>query len=212
MSTDPLAPRRWLEAAQRLRAIAATGLAYAGDEYDLERYREVSSLAHVLLADLLGQPPARVEEAFALERGYPTPKVDVRMAAFRDERILLVREASDGGWTMPGGWADESDSPREAVEREAEEESGYVVRATRLVAVKDRRRHPYRPEQLGGTYKLFFLGEIEGGEARPSHETSDVGFFSADALPRLSVGRTLPEDVQRALAMRRDPSAATYFD
>jgi len=212
VSADPPGGSSWLKTAQRLRAIAQTGLAYARDEYDRERYREVRSLAHEMLAELLDHPPKRIEEAFSLDRGYPTPKTDVRIAAFREGRILLVREAADGGWTMPGGWADESDSPREAVEREAEEESGFVIRARRLIAVKDRSRHPYRPRQLGGTYKLFFLGEIEGGEPQTSHETSAVGFFSPEALPHLSEGRTLPEDVRQAVAARADPTFETIFD
>jgi ADP-ribose pyrophosphatase YjhB (NUDIX family) len=202
----------WLEAVQRLRAMAQTGLAYSKDKYDLERYRELTSMAHAMLAELLAEPPCRIAEIFSLERGYPTPKVDVRMAAFSDEKILLVRETSDGCWAMPGGWADETDSPRQAVERETLEESGYVVRATRLMAVKDRRLHPYRPSRLGGAYKLFFLGEIEEGEARPSYETSEVGFFSPESLPELSSGRTLPEDVAQAVAVRRDPSLMTFFD
>jgi len=47
-----------------------------------------------------------ITEAFAREAGYATPKVDVRAAAFIDGQVLLVREISDGGWTLPGGWAD----------------------------------------------------------------------------------------------------------
>jgi ADP-ribose pyrophosphatase YjhB (NUDIX family) len=212
VSAESPAGPSWLKTAQRLRAIAQTGLSYTRDEYDRERYREVGSLAQGMLAGLLDLSPDRIEEAFSLDRGYPTPKTDVRMAAFRGDRILLVREAADGGWTMPGGWADESDSLREAVEREAEEESGFVIQATRLIAVKDRSRHPYRPRQLGGTYKLFFLGEIQGGEARISHETSAVDFFSPESLPPLSQGRTLPEDVQQAVAARGNPTLETIFD
>ena len=49
-----------------------------------------------------------IEALFAGETGMRPPKVDVRAAAFdNDDRILMVREISDGGrWTSPGGWAD----------------------------------------------------------------------------------------------------------
>ena len=44
--------------------------------------------------------------------------VDVRGVVFRDDAILLVRERSDGLWTLPGGWADIGESAGEAVARE----------------------------------------------------------------------------------------------
>jgi ADP-ribose pyrophosphatase YjhB (NUDIX family) len=188
----------WMEAAQRLRAMAQTGLTYSENRFDLERYRELEQIAAQMIGELLSTPPERIVEAFALERGYPTPKVDVRTATFSDGRILLVREWLDGLWTLPGGWADEGDSPREAAERECREESGYEVEVVRLVALRDRRRHPYRPHHLGGIYKLVFLAELRGGEAKISHETTEVGFFALDQLPPLSLARTLPGDIELA--------------
>jgi ADP-ribose pyrophosphatase YjhB (NUDIX family) len=188
----------WMAAAQRLRAMAQTGLTYSENRFDLERYRELTELAQAMLAELLSATPASVAEVFALEKGYPTPKVDVRIAAFSEGRILLVKEWLDGGWTLPGGWADEGDTPREAAERECREESGYEVDVVRLVALFDRSRHPYQPRHLGGIYKLLFLGELTGGEARASHETTDVGFFGLDQLPPLSLARTLPRDIELA--------------
>ena len=55
-------------------------------------------------------------------------------AAFVEGRILLVREASDGSWALPGGWADVNDSPAEAAMREVLEESGFEARAVKLAA------------------------------------------------------------------------------
>ncbi len=202
----------WLATANRIRAIAQTGLAYTDGKFDRERYHELTDIAHAMLGSLLNQTPERIRDTFSLHRGYPTPKVDVRMAAFDRDRLLLVRETDDGRWTMPGGWADEHDSPRQAVERETVEESGYVVRATRLFAVKDRGSHAYQPKHLGGVYKLFFLGEITGGEPKTSIETSEVGFFAEGDAPSLSMGRTLPQDVAAAFAARRDPDWVTTFD
>jgi 8-oxo-dGTP pyrophosphatase MutT (NUDIX family) len=54
--------------------------------------------------------------------------VDVQAAVFRDgDRILLVKEPEDGGWSLAGGWADVGESTAEAVVREVREESGYRV-------------------------------------------------------------------------------------
>ncbi len=202
----------WLAAAERLRAIAQTGLTYSTDRFDLQRYKELEAMAHEMLATLLTSTPLAISEIFELAKGYPTPKVDVRTAVFSEGRVLLVKEWLDGGWTLPGGWADEEDSPREAAERECQEESGYSVRVTRLVSLKDRRRHPYRPQSLGGLYKLLFLGEVVGGEARVSDETTDVGFFDVDALPPLSVARTLSADIELAREYQKNPALLPIFD
>lgn len=202
----------WLGWIQRLRAIAQTGAAYSVDPYDQERYQEISSLTESMLGALLDVPPERVHHLYLGERGYPTPKVDVRAGVFRDDQILLVREASDGRWSLPGGWADEQQSPRQCVEREVLEEAGYQVHASRLVAVKDRSLHPYEPRRLEHVYKLFFLCELLGGTPTVGLETTAVEFFPLDALPELSSGRTLAEDVRLLALHHRQPELLPEFD
>ncbi len=202
----------WLEQVQRLRAIAQTGLTYSKDPYDLERYEEVTAITHQLLAALVESTPDIISDLHLPERGYPTPKVDLRGGGFGDGRILLVREAADGRWTLPGGWGDEHEPPSLGIEREVREESGYEVRAERLVAVKDRHLHGYVPRRLERIYKLFFLCELRGGAARTSLETSGVDWFAPDALPELSIGRTLPEDIELLVRYRSAPTLACYFD
>ena len=115
-------------------------------------------------------------------------------------------------WTLPGGWGDEHESPRQSIEREVREESGYEVEARRLVAVKDRHLHPYTPKRLERIYKLFFLCELTGGEAGTSLETDGVDFFALDDLPPLSLGRTLADDVALLDDYRRAPEKPCYFD
>jgi ADP-ribose pyrophosphatase YjhB (NUDIX family) len=202
----------WRESMKRLRAIAQTGQTYTKDPYDRERYEELEAIALALLARLLDSPPEVLKSVYLPETGYPTPKVDVRGAVFREDRILLVRESSDGCWTLPGGWGDEHESPKESIEREVLEESGFEVQATRLVAVKDRHMHPYTPKRLERIYKLFFLCELTGGEPRTSLETDGVDFFAIDDLPPLSLGRTLPDDVALVADYRQAPERPCYFD
>ena len=136
----------WLSWARELQAIAQNGLTYAVNNYDVERYLKVRRIAAEMMAATDPRtPPQKLVEFFAVESGHATPKVDVRAAAFKDDRILLVREISDGGWTLPGGWADVGDAPSIAAVREVREESGYAVRATKLVAAFDRDRHGHPP-------------------------------------------------------------------
>ena len=116
--------------------------------------------------------------AFASGLGYPTPKVDVRAVVFRGDELLLVRERRSGRWTFPGGWADVGDTPGAAAERETLEESGYRVRATKLMALLDKSRHEH-PPSLDYTYKVLIGCRLEGGEPATSHEIDAVGFFAA---------------------------------
>ena len=110
------------------------------------------------------------------------------------------------------GRADEHDSPKQGIEREVLEESGYVVDAVKLVAIKDRHLHPYTPQRLERIYKLFFLCEVRGGAPQASIETSEVGWFYVDDLPELSVGRTLAADVELLFNHQQQRSLPVTFD
>lgn len=202
---------QWLLWARELQAIAQTGLTFSEDNYDLDRYHRLRAIAVEMLAVGSNTPLQQVQGLFDQDLGYPTPKVDVRAAIFSDDRVLLVREISDGCWTLPGGWADVNQSPRECVEREVREESGYEARAVKLAAVYDRRlrnpsAHPY------SIYKLFFICELTGGAPSPSLETSAVEFFPVTGLPELSLGRTSPMQIERMHQHWKSPELMTDFD
>lgn len=203
---------KWLEWANRIRAIAAAGQTYTRDVYDRERYEQLEHIAAEILAAYTDTDEATLFELIDGDFGYPTPKVDVRGVIFRDGKILLVQESMDGNrWTLPGGWADIYDTPSESVEREVFEESGYEARATRLLAVYDRQQWPHPPHP-NYTYKLFFLCEITGGAPTTSIETNGVGWFGPDELPELSTGRTLPEQIMRLFELAAHPEWPTDFD
>lgn len=201
----------WLDWAKRLAALAQTGLAFSDNDFDRERYGAVQAIAAAMLSAGSGMPREALQGLLGSEGGYATPKVDVRAAVFRDERILLVRERSDGRWTLPGGWADVGDSPRQAAEREVREESGYEVRAFKLAAVYDRNRHGHTPLAFH-LWKLFFLCELTGGQPRDSIETDGAEFFPADALPPLSSGRVTAAQIAHMYEHHREPQRPTSFD
>jgi len=201
----------WLRWAQRVQAIAQTGLTYASDPYDRERYGELREIAVAMASGGLGVPPEDVRVAFASGLGYPTPKVDVRAVVFRGEELLLVRERRSGRWTFPGGWADVGDTPSLAAERETLEESGYRVRARKVLAVLDKSRHEH-PPSIDYTYKILIGCRPEGGEPVTSHEIDAVGFFARDAVPPLDLDRTTPGLVELAYAHLADPSRPADFD
>lgn len=202
---------RWLAWAREIQAISQTGLTYAKTAYDIERYTRLSALAAEIVAVHAGLPAEAIQQDFLLQPGYATPKVDVRAAIVRDGWILLVQERADGCWCMPGGWADVGETPSEVVVREAREESGFEIALRKLVAVFDANRSG-TPLSFYHAYKLVFLGEIIGGEPRPSSETSAVGFFSFDSLPPLSWERTNERHLAEVAAHLADPHRPAAFD
>lgn len=202
----------WLQWARRLQAIAQTGLTYCHDKFDIERYHEIREIAAEMMADGAALPSAEpLVNLFTEQTGYATPKIDVRVATFQGDRVLLVRELEDGLWTLPGGWADVGEPPSIAAAREVLEESGYEVKITKLAAVFDRELHGHPPYPWHA-YKLFFLGELVGGNAKSSHETADAQFFPLQQLPPLSLLRVTPTQIAHLFEHLRHPELPTSFD
>jgi ADP-ribose pyrophosphatase YjhB (NUDIX family) len=214
---------RWLEWAREIQALSQTGYHFSeienaqasehslGNYYHLQRYRRLSEIAAEIIAGYTDMDSSQLMETFCAQTGYATPRVDVRSAVFREEKLLLVRERMDGGWTLPGGWADVGDTPSDAAEREVWEEAGFLVKAQKVIGVYDANR--ISPLELFHAFKIVFLCELISGEPRPSQETSDVAFFSKDELPQfLSGERTTPRHIRDAFAARENPGLPTVFD
>ena len=209
--TDVDVPR-WLTWAREIQALSQTGLAYSETDYDLQRYHRLTEIAAEMIEAHGDLDEQQVLEHFLMQPGYATPKVDVRAAVVRDGQILLVQEREDQRWCMPGGWADVGDIPAEAAAREAWEESGFEVAIKKVGGVFDANRDGGRPLELYHAYKIVFLGEITGGEARASSETLDVGFFAFDDLPPLSSNRTNERHLAEVQAHLEDPHRSAFFD
>jgi ADP-ribose pyrophosphatase YjhB (NUDIX family) len=203
---------QWLRWARQLQAIAQNGLTYAQNAYDVERFEAVRQVAAEMMAAGSGTDLSRILDLFSAEVGYATPKVDVRGVVFRGDALLLVRELADGGWTLPGGWADPNESPGEAVVREVFEESGFQTRAVKLLAVYDRSKHPHVPPYPYHIYKLFLRCELVGGAAADSEETSEAAFFRRDEIPKLSIARVTPGQIARLFEHRLHPEWPADFD
>ncbi|MBZ9557890.1 MULTISPECIES: NUDIX hydrolase [unclassified Modicisalibacter] len=202
----------WVAFAKQLRSIAQTGQTYTTNKYELERYRQLETLTNQMFAVLGDVPIERVENFIVPDRGYATPKVDVRGALFDGDRVLLVREIKDGRWTLPGGWADVNEGPSSCVLREIAEEAGRRASNPRLAMLKDRSLHPYTPVSPDHIYKLFYVCDDDGGEFVPNNETDAADFFALDALPPLSEGRTLAVDIHQCREFQRSGAPSVYSD
>lgn len=205
-SDDSLLP--W---ARRLAALAQTGITYAQSPFDIDRYEEIRSIAAEMMARESIHAPSSLIELFKTDRGYATPKVDVRGLVFRDDKLLLVREKEDGLWTPPGGWVDVGDSPSEAVEKEIVQESGFTARAVKLIGVYHRGKYAHTALPFA-VFKLHMLCELTGGAAAVSEETTEVDFFARDAIPPLSLARVVMHQIERAFEHRAHPEWPADFD
>lgn len=200
----------WIETLNKITGLAQTGLYYSKDVYDKERYDQIISYVRTLI----NLKEIDIQDFIAdvlQDVGYATPKIDVRAVVFKDNKLLLAKETQDGLWSIPGGWADIGYSAAENAEKEVLEETGLEVKATRLLALTDRRKHPH-PAMFLHVYKAFFWCELIGGELKPSIETSEVGFFGRNELPPISTARVTETQIHQFFELRQELPESTYFD
>ena len=206
---NPQTPK-WLSWAQEIFSLSQSGLTYSGNPYDIERYKRLQEITAEIIASQSKISKETVLESFSMQAGYITPKIDVRGAVIRENKILLIQERADGKWAMPGGWADLGNAPASVAEREVWEESGFRVRAEKVVAVIDANR--IEPMEFYHAYKIIFLCTLLDGEPRISHETLAVDFFDPKHLPPLSRYRTNEDMIQEVFAHAKDPNRPAAFD
>jgi ADP-ribose pyrophosphatase YjhB (NUDIX family) len=202
-----------LQWARKVQAIAQNGLTFTRDPFDRERYEQLQELVTAILTSHLPITPDQLQALWVGDDGYATPKIDVRGGVFDQDKVLLVRERSDGKWTLPGGWVDIGDGPSFAVEREIREESGYLAKAVKLAALFDKNNPAHgHPPGIHHIYKLFFLCELTGGTPTTSNETDGVDFFPVSSLPPLSTGRATQSEIERLYQHHLNRGLPTDFD
>jgi len=201
---------KWMDWAREIFSLSQSGLTYSGNQYDIDRYKRLQEITAEIIASQSDLLKESVLESFSMQSGYVTPKVDVRGAVVREGKILLIQERADSKWALPGGWADLGNSPASVAEREVWEESGFRVKAEKVVAVLDANR--LEPFEFYHAYKIIFLCTLLEGEPRISHETLAVDFFDPDHLPPLSIYRTDEAMLQEVFAHIENPDRSTMFD
>ncbi|MFD3156947.1 NUDIX hydrolase N-terminal domain-containing protein [Haloimpatiens sp. FM7330] len=202
---------KWLTWAKQLQSIAQAGLAYSKDKYDIERFQQIRNLSVDILNEYTGVSNEKIKDLFCNETGYQTPKIDIRGAIFKENKILLVKESLDGLWSIPGGWAEFNLSVKENIVKEVKEEAGLNVTPQKLIAVLDRNKHNEPPSPYG-TYKIFVLCELIDGAFEKNIETEESGFFSLKDLPPLSVQRNTKKQIEMCFKAKLSDNFFTIFD
>jgi ADP-ribose pyrophosphatase YjhB (NUDIX family) len=185
----------WLELARRLQSIAQAGLEYCHTDYDRDRYQQIREISTEIIEHYSDYSREDIIRFFASDDGYPTPKVDVRAAIFKDDKILMVREKSDGKWSLPGGWADQHLTLSENLIKESYEEAGVKVEPGKVIAILDRNKRN-TPPIPHGCYKIFVHCDLKSGSFNENTETSDSAFYSLEELPELSTERNTSEQIE----------------
>ncbi len=93
------------------------------------------------------------------------------------KEILLVKHTYRGIWSLPGGYIKAAEHPKEGLEREIEEETGFTVSVDEEMKI--------RTDRETARLDICFIGIYIAGEFRKSDEVSEVGFFPFENLPLL---------------------------
>lgn len=194
-----------------IQAIAQIGLAYAKDKYDLERYHQLMDIAAKMMIKQSNATPTPIQTTFMSQKGYASPKVDVRAFIVENNKLLMVKESQDGKWSLPGGWADVNHTPSESIIKEIEEETGFKAQADHLLALWDTALHDH-PPQWPYIYKCIFACSIIGGDWRENHEILDAQFFDFERLPELSSYRITATQIKRLKDLYDNNTMKTSFD
>lgn len=94
----------------------------------------------------------------------------------KGDEVLLCHRRDFDLWNLPGGGVEEGENPWDATVRETREETGLLVRPTRLVGIYAK---PQKNELV-----FSYLCKIKGGKVGLSDEADQVAYFSIHNLPK----------------------------
>ncbi|MBP7689411.1 MAG: NUDIX domain-containing protein [Thermoflexales bacterium] len=110
--------------------------------------------------------------------------VGVTGAVVREGKVLYVQRNYDphkGTWTLPGGYAEHTETLDEAVIRELREETNIEARVLGVVGVRSR-----WGEAGGGVLVIFRCALVSGEPQADDYEISAAEFFDAEQIAALS--------------------------
>ena len=107
-----------------------------------------------------------------------------------EKRVLLIRRGTApllGEWSLPGGVLECGESLREAVAREAREETGLVVETGEMLGVYERVIRGDAGRVRYHFVLIDFLCRPVGGELLAGSDAADVRWFVREELPALNL-------------------------
>jgi 8-oxo-dGTP pyrophosphatase MutT (NUDIX family) len=104
--------------------------------------------------------------------------------------VLFIRRADDGRWGLPAGGIEPGESPAQAIAREVREETGLVVRPSRVAGVFGGQgfRHRYaNGDEVEWTVVVFECEVIGGALAPLDGEAVELRYFAPSDAPELQL-------------------------
>jgi len=111
----------------------------------------------------------------------------------KHEVLLLKHSYRQTAWSLPGGYMKAKEHPKEALEREIREESGYVVSADEQLKL--------RTDRDTARLDICLIGTYIGGDFVKSAEVVEAGFFTFENLPHISKNQLLL--IEQALKQKK---------
>lgn len=142
--------------------------------------------ARLGIRDVFGKPRPSCQSCGWIY--FADPKVAAGVVVRLANRVLLVRRTNEPGrglWSIPAGFVDAHEDPARAAERECLEETGLVVKVTRLHDVISGREH-----ERGADIVIVYDAEIVGGTLSPGDDADLAQFFEIEFLPPLAFNAT----------------------
>jgi 8-oxo-dGTP diphosphatase len=137
-------------------------------------------------------------------REYPdNPLIGVGAVIVEADRVLLIRRGTApllGEWSLPGGVLECGETLREAVVREAQEETGLIVEPGEMLGVYER---VIRDDEKRVRYHyvlIDFLCRASGGDLKAGSDAADVRWFTRNELPALNLAFDANDVVLKGLA------------
>lgn len=119
----------------------------------------------------------------------------------KDNKILLLKHTYRKiAWSLPGGYIKAKEHPKEALEREIEEETGLIISADM--------RYKIRTDRDTARLDIVYICAFIGGEFKASSEVSEVGFFTVDTLPQIRKDQLLL--IEKIMRERTQESAQEH--
>jgi 8-oxo-dGTP diphosphatase len=119
---------------------------------------------------------------------FQDPKVAAAVLIEDGSRVLLVRRTNEpfrGLWTLPAGFVNGGENPAEAAARECLEETGLIVRVTRVVDIISGREH-----ERGADFIIVYQAEVVSGMMTAADDADAVEWFERGSLPPLAFKAT----------------------
>jgi 8-oxo-dGTP diphosphatase len=129
-----------------------------------------------------------------------------------ESRVLLIRRGQPpllGEWSLPGGLLECGETLREAVVREAREETGLVVETDEMLGVYERLIRDDEGRLRYHYVLIDFLCRPVGGDLKAGSDAADVRWFTRDELPALNLADDTNDVVLKGLARTMERRASS---